>query len=98
MDNLNDEAVLKFIDQAMSSRTETHKVEFKDARGGIPGELWEPVSAFSNCPGGGMIVFGIREDRDAGTVQVVGGLDLAFLQEKVVSYLNDVMANREDLV
>src|SRR3989344_1022163 len=93
MENLNDEAVLKYIDTAISSRTETHKVEFKDARGGTPGDLWEPISAFCNCPGGGMIVFGVHEDRDAGTVQVVGGLDLATLQEKIVSYLNDLITN-----
>lgn len=93
MDNLTDEAVLKYINLAISSRTETHKIEFKDARGGMPGDLWEPISAFSNCPGGGMVVFGVKEDREAGTIQIVGGLDLATLQEKVVSYLNDTMAN-----
>lgn len=85
--------IISLINKARKYRSETHNVEFKDARGGIPGDLWRQISSFSHRPGGGIVVFGIKEDRDNNTIEIVGGLDLAFLQEKIVSYLREKMQN-----
>ncbi|NCN82750.1 MAG: hypothetical protein GW947_02170 [Candidatus Pacebacteria bacterium] len=89
----DDEQLVALIKKARHHKTETDNVEFKDARGGFPSSCWKSISSFSHKPGGGIIVFGIYEDRDSGKIEIVGGLDLAFLQEKIVSFLNEVMQN-----
>lgn len=91
MISITDVEITELINRARSNRTETTGVEFKDARGGIPTDLWKTVSSFSHKPKGGIIVFGIKEDRNMETIEVVGGLDLAILQEKIVSLLNEAM-------
>ena len=93
MHDMSDDQIRILLDGALSSKSENYRVEFKDARQGLPKDIWEPVSAFSNCPGGGAIFFGIAEDRTAGTVQLVGCPNLAALQEKTVSCMNDLMVN-----
>ncbi|HWB38653.1 MAG TPA: ATP-binding protein [Candidatus Saccharimonadales bacterium] len=90
---LSDGDLSNFIIEAIAQNTEKNKIEFKDARGGLPDSTWKTISSFSNTPGGGVIVFGISEDRTAGTTTVVGGLDLALLQEKITSLCNDTMVN-----
>lgn len=90
---MNDNEIISLLDKARKYRSETSNIEFKDARGGIPGDLWRPISSFSHSPGGGIIVFGIKEDREIQTIEVVGGLDLAPLQEKILSYLSEKMQN-----
>lgn len=90
---MNEEEIIELIQRAITSRSETTNVEFKDARGGLPGDLWRTISSFSHTPGKGIIVFGIHEDRDSGKIQVVNGLDIAQLQEKIVSCCRDLMQN-----
>ena len=95
MHNITESELIKIVVAAIDSNTETEKVEFKDARQGIPRELWRSISSFSNSPGGGLIVFGVAH-QTGGTTKVVGGLDLATLQEKVVSYLREKMKYHGD--
>lgn len=90
---LTDNQIISIIDKAIKNRTESSNVEFKDARGGMPSQLWKTISSFSHQPGGGLIALGIKEDRPRGKIEVVGGLELAPLQEKIISHLNDVMKN-----
>lgn len=90
---MTESELVSLIDRAKKFRSETHNIEFKDARGGIPGDLWRPISSFSHSPGGGVIVFGVKEDREKGKIVVVGGLDIAPLQEKLFSYLREKMQN-----
>lgn len=90
---MTEQQIVNLIDKAKQYRSENNNIEFKDARGGIPGDLWRSISAFSHSPGGGVIVFGIKDDRDNNQIKVVGGLDLAFLQEKILSYLREKMQN-----
>ena len=90
---MKDEIIITLIDKARKYRSETSNVEFKDARGGIPTNLWRSISSFSHSPGGGIIIFGVKEDRNNNKIHIVGGLDLAFLQEKILSYIREKMQN-----
>lgn len=90
---VTDQEIIELIKKAEVNRTELTNVEFKDARGGIPSDLWKSVSSFSHKPRGGVIVFGVKEERPSGKLDIVGGLDLAILQEKIVGLLNDGMRN-----
>jgi len=89
---INIETLIKEIKEALSSESETDKIEFKDARSGLPGNLWKPITAFSNSPGGGFIVLGVKEMADQRRRFVlVGGLDIQTLQEKIVSLMEHVI-------
>jgi len=85
--------ILSLINGAIKNNTETNNVEFKDARGGLPGNLWKSVSSFSHKPGGGIIAFGFEDNKNLGTIRVVGGLNIAKLQELIVNYLREQMIN-----
>lgn len=81
--------------QALSLNSEDKFIEFKDARGGLPGDLWKAISAFSNTAPGGLIVFGVKETNinNKRKLETVGALDLAFLQEKLVSLMEHKIVN-----
>ena len=82
------------IIDAIKSNSELSNVEFKDARGGIPTDLWRPITAFSNTPPGGVVVFGVKEVIDGKRkCEIVGGLDLATLQEKIISLIEHKIVN-----
>ncbi|MBU1088390.1 ATP-binding protein, partial [Patescibacteria group bacterium] len=87
------EPLLLKIDKAIKQSTESDGVEFKDARGGLPSDVWKAISAFSNSPGGGIIVFGVVENEEKRTFEAVGNLDIATLQEKIVSLFQEKIKN-----
>lgn len=94
MTEISNKEITKIIDNAITFRTETDKVEFKDARGGLPtAKLWRTISSFSHQPGGGYIVFGIKEDRNTNTIEIVGVSNLSELQEQVSNYFRQQMKN-----
>jgi ATP-dependent DNA helicase RecG len=66
---------------------DTARVEAKKARGGLPGKLWETVSAFANS-GGGVLLFGVDEVNDFAPVGVT---DAASLEKSLASMLSDRM-------
>lgn len=84
--------IIKLIMEAEKHVSELPNLELKDARGGIPKDTWRSISAFSHKPGGGIIVFGIKEDRQNKKIDILGGLELAILQEKVSNLVTDEMS------
>ncbi|MFH1956356.1 MAG: ATP-binding protein [Patescibacteria group bacterium] len=84
--------ISKFINEALKNLTETTNVEFKDARGGFPKSTWRSISSFSHKPGGGIIVFGIVDNKKENAIEIVGADNIAFLQEKISDIVNNEMS------
>lgn len=61
--------LLELIDEVQQYQSELDNVEVKSARSGTPQHLYETLSAFANHIGGGVILFGINENRN---FEVVG--------------------------
>jgi ATP-dependent DNA helicase RecG len=96
MQQLNDDEIIQIINGALSSNTENDRVEFKDARGGIPDNLWEPITGFSNKhSGGGIIVFGVEENRRTRHFSVVHSSNIHDLMERATNYINDRIVNAD---
>ena len=77
---MNEEQIIEEIEKGLSVNSETELVEFKKARGGFPKTATrKSLSAFGNTRGG-VIVFGVEEKEDK-TLEVIGDIDVAQLQE-----------------
>jgi len=63
-------------------------VEVKPARHGMPKRGYEPMPAFSNRIGGGVILFGLDESSD---LSIVGGGDAHRLQEDITHLASELM-------
>jgi ATP-dependent DNA helicase RecG len=75
------------LDELRGLGNDTARVEAKKARGGLPGKLWETISAFANS-GGGVLLFGVDEGNDFAPVGVT---DAASLETSLASMLSDRM-------
>lgn len=56
--------LVNLIDGIVSLKTKTNNIEFKKAKGGIPENLYDTFSSFSNTAGG-IIIFGVDEKHPA---------------------------------
>src|SRR5262245_13602281 len=72
--------VRQLIADVQKRQSELASVEVKAARGGTPRRLYEPLSAFANRTGGGVLLFGLDESRD---FSIVGVGDAHRLQEEI---------------
>lgn len=93
---ISDNELRKIIKDAINTSTETSNIEFKDCRDGLYKQLWKPITAFSNSPGGGIIVLGIKENEITRQKSVVGGLNLDLLQQNIVSLMEQQIMNKAD--
>ena len=71
----------EYISYIQSIQMETESIEIKTANGGCPKKLYDTLSSFSNKPGGGIIIFGLEEEK---SFDAVGVYDANDLQKKVV--------------
>lgn len=70
--------------------SETVEVEFKSAKGGLPGSLWETYSSFGNTQGG-QIILGVKEK---GHRFILDGLSKSMVQD-YKKRLFDCLNNRQ---
>ena len=85
---MTDQQILEKIKYGLALSTELSDLEFKTARSNTPKDIWKSISAFANRKGGGLIVFGVNQERNA--VEGCNNLDL--MQRKLVEYFNDKMS------
>jgi ATP-dependent DNA helicase RecG len=60
----------QLVEQVRRRQIELDNVEVKAARGGTPKRLYEPLSAFANQTGGGVLLFGLDEEKGFSLVGV----------------------------
>lgn len=72
--------LIDLMKNIMDRKAESQSVEVKSAHLGCPKRLYDTLSSFSNQDGGGVIVFGLDENR---SFDAVGVYDLQDLQKKV---------------
>lgn len=91
---MQEEQAIKQIKRAFDISSETSDVEFKDARGGFPRTAWQSISSFSHRPGGGLIVFGVTEEKKENDriFKSVGITDIATIQKKMGGLCNQNMS------
>ena len=68
------------VDDVVNFRCELNSIELKAAAGGTPQRLYNTLSSFSNQEGGGVIIFGIDQEKD---YEICGVYDPQDLQVKV---------------
>ena len=73
------EELREMIEFLKDTQTDTSFVEIKTCAGGFPKRIWETVSAFSNTPGGGIIILGIDEREE--DINIVGVKEPAKFQK-----------------
>lgn len=79
------EEILELIADVQQLQSELDDIEVKSARGGTPQRLYEPLSAFANRTGGGVILLGLDEGRN---FEIVGVGNAHRLQEEISHLAN----------
>ena len=74
------EELRQLVADVQRRRSELDNVEVKAARGGTPKRLYESLSAFANRTGGGVLLFGLDEEKD---FSIVGVGNAQRLQEEL---------------
>ncbi len=85
---MNETEVLKRLEHAKQIDSELPDLELKTASNNIPNDVWKSISAFSHHRGGGIIIFGVKEN----PIEVVGCRDIKAMQRKLIEYFNDKMS------
>ena len=84
---MQQEDLQRLIETVVRTKTETQTLELKAAKQGCPSKLFDTLSSFSNQDEGGIILFGIDEERG---YQVVGVYDPHDLQQKITEQCNQM--------
>ena len=84
---MTSEELLELIADVTKHQCELDDVEVKAAQKGTPQRLYETLSAFANRTGGGVLLFGLNEDKD---FEVCGVGDAHKLQEEISNLSNEM--------
>lgn len=85
---MTEDKVREKIKYGLEIASELSDLEFKTATKNIPNDIWKSISAFANRRGGGLIVFGVDQDKN----EITGCINIDFMQTKLVEYFNDKMS------
>ena len=85
---MDNKELKQLIAEVQKRQSEFDHAEVKAARGGTPRRLYEPLSAFANRTGGGVLLFGLDESKD---FSIVGVGDAHRLQEEITHLASDNM-------
>lgn len=85
---MTEEQIIEKIKYGLALSSELPDLEFKTARNNIPNDIWKTISAFANRRGGGLVVFGVSQEKN----EVVGCENLDLMQKKLTEYFNDKMS------
>lgn len=76
---------------------ESQRLEFKEAAGGLPRDMWETYSAFANTEGG-EIVLGVSENKETHTFALVGVPDAKGLVDAIWSTVRNPRTVSRDVL
>lgn len=85
---MTDQEIIKKIKYGLEIASELSDLEFKTATSGIPSEIWKTISAFANRRGGGLVVFGVNQEKN----EITGCHNLDQMQAKLLEYFNQKMS------
>ncbi len=77
-----------YIEYIQEIKSETDFIEVKTAQKGCTKKLYDTLSSFSNKSGGGIIIFGLDENKD---FEIVGVYDPNDLQKQVTNRCNEMI-------
>jgi ATP-dependent DNA helicase RecG len=80
---MNNEKLIAAISALREEHSDNQYYEVKTAAKGIPQSLRETISAFSNTPGGGVLILGVDENSD---FEIVGVYDPKQCQQALAHY------------
>lgn len=81
------EELIELANSVLMLKSEMQNIEVKAAHGGCPKRLYDTLSSFSNQDGGGVLLFGLDEEKN---FKAVGVYDLHDLQKKVTEQCNQM--------
>lgn len=80
--------IIKKIKYGLEISSELSDLEFKTSTSNVPNDIWRTISAFANRRGGGLVVFGVDQQKN----EITGCVNLDFMQTKLTQYFNDKMS------
>ena len=86
--NINEAEIKRKLEYAIQINSELPELELKTASNNVPRDIWKSISAFSHRHGGGIIVFGVKED----PVEVIDCRNIHQIQNKLIEYFNQKMS------
>lgn len=86
MDFINFEEILN--DAVFTKPAESINLEYKEASFELPNSFWETVSSFANTVGG-LIVLGIKEDKEKHEYEIVGVDDVERIRQNMFNLNNN---------
>ena len=74
------ETIIKIVEELQQFRCERQAIKAKTAHSSYPTKLYDTISSFSNQDSGGVIIFGLDENKD---FEIVGVYDAQDLMQRV---------------